>query len=175
MTLKNLPTAEWMKRIHYSWENIISGIFIYAIGDSIAQCITGSFSISRMFGIALIGCTLYAIEIPNWFIFIDRITKNRVQDWKTKTYRMLLAIAYFNPLWIARHIALVLLISGKMSEISWALIGVGFSSFLYQIPITIFGNFIIQNKLEYKWRFLANCVFSGLMAVYFALSAVWFK
>ena len=170
-----LSTPKWMKRINYSYENIISGIFIYAIGDTIASLLTGDFSVYRMLGIAFIGSTIYAIEIPNWFLFIDAITKNRIQDWKTKTYRMILAVAYFNPVWIARHIAFVYLISGKASEISWGLIHIGFSSFIYQIPITFLGNFLIQNKLEYKWRFLANCVFSGLMAIYFTLSVVWFK
>ncbi len=175
MKLENLPTPKWMKRINYSYENIISGIFIYAIGDSIAAFLTGNFSVYRMLGIALIGSTLYAIEIPNWFLFIDRITNGRVQNWKTKILRMLLAMAYFNPLWIARHIALVAIISGKWYEISWSLLNTGFTSFIYQIPITILGNYVIQNKLEYKHRFLANCIYSGLMAIYFALSAVWFK
>jgi len=47
----------------------------------------------------LIGATLYTFEIPNYFNWVVRKTN--------KLYgltKITLAIAYFNPLWIARHL-----------------------------------------------------------------------
>jgi hypothetical protein len=36
-------------------------------------------------------------------------------------------------------------------------------------------NYVIQNKISLQWRFLASAIFSGLMAVYYALSELFFS
>ena len=88
--------------------------------------------------------------------------------------RTALAWAYFNPLWIARHLVFVKIFSGAWSDVSWALLTTASYSFLGSIPISLVGNFIIQNRLPERHRFLGSAIFSGLTAVYYALSAVWF-
>jgi len=164
-----------MKKINYTWANIWSGVLIYAIGDTLATLITGDISLGRMIGMAFLGGTIYAIEVPNWFLLIDTWTKKCKRGWKTGALRMLLAMAYFNPLWIARHILFIDLFTGQFENITWGLLNVGWMSFLMNIPLSILGNYLIQNKLRYEHRYVANCIFSSIMAISYAMGAVWFK
>lgn len=122
----------------------------------------------------LIGATVYAFEIPNYFAWIDRKTGglNGIQKTLAKTG---LAIAYFNPLWIFRHLAFIKLFSGNYEQINSGLLLVALWSFLANIPISFIANFIIQNKIKLDWRFLASAIFSALMAIYYALSETIFN
>ena len=162
------------KKLHFTKLNAISGIFIYALGDTVAALITGEVSLGRIVGMAVLGGTLYAIEIPNWFLLVDRMTAKREKNRRTALLRMFYAIVYFNPLWIARHLLFVNLFSGQWSDITWNLASIGLHSFIFNIPIALIGNYIIQNKMAFKWRYIGNCVFSALMAIYFAMSEIWF-
>ena len=122
----------------------------------------------------LIGATVYAFEIPNYFAWIDRKTGNLngIQKTLAKTG---LAIAYFNPLWIFRHLAFIKLFSGNYEQINSGLLLIALWSFLANIPISFIANFIIQNKIKLDWRFLASAIFSALMAIYYALSETIFN
>ncbi|CAL2101378.1 membrane protein of unknown function [Tenacibaculum sp. 190130A14a] len=122
----------------------------------------------------LIGATVYAFEIPNYFAWIDRKTGylNGIQKTLAKTG---LAIAYFNPLWIFRHLAFIKLFSGNYEHINSGLLLIALWSFLANIPISFIANFIIQNKIKLDWRFLASAIFSALMAIYYALSETIFN
>ena len=64
----------------------------------------------------LIGATVYAFEIPNYFDWIVKKTQflNGIKATLVKTG---LAIAYFNPLWIARHLLFIKLFSGQFEAI----------------------------------------------------------
>ncbi len=170
-----MPTPKWMNRINYSWKNIFSGIFIYAIGDTIAMLINGDVSIERLLWMAFLGGTVYALEIPNWFLLIDRWTKKYESGFKKMATRTALAMAYFNPLWIARHLLFINLFTGQWASISWELLLVAGMSFLTNIPLSILGNYIIQNKIRSDWRYAASSVFSSIMAIMYAMGAVWFK
>jgi hypothetical protein len=154
-----------------TWEfqpiNSLRGGIVYAAGDTLAAAILQDFSWYRMLGMALIGATVYAFEVPNYFRWIARV-ENRW--WRTG-----LALLYFNPLWVARHLAFVAVFSGVPETIGWSLLRTAAYSFAVNIPISLTGNYIIQNKIPLSWRFLASAVFSGLMALYYALSAVWFS
>ncbi len=163
-----------MSNIEYKFSNILRGGIIYTCGDSVAALISGEFSFIRFAGILLIGATLYAFEIPNYFKWIDKKTSDH-SGIKASLYRTLLAILYFNPLWITRHLFFIKLISLRTGEISLNLFQIGLWSFLVNIPISLLCNFIIQNKIPLKWRFLASAIFSSIMAIYYAMSAVWFK
>lgn len=122
----------------------------------------------------IVGATVYAIEIPNYFKWIDKKTSKLrgVQLTLTKTT---LAIAYFNPLWIYRHLLFIKLFSGSFDEIQVGLIEVALLSFLVNIPISFVANYLIQNKITLQWRFIASATFSALMAIYYALSETIFK
>ncbi len=158
----------------YNKKNILKGAVIYAIGDTIASLLLHEFQITRLLGIMLIGATFYAYEIPNYFAWIDKKTKNKVGIQKT-IQKTTLAILYFNPLWIARHLFFIKLFSQKYDNINFNLLQIAFWSFLVNIPISIIANYLIQNKIKLNWRFVASAIFSGLMAIYYAMSETLFS
>ncbi|MGB0523920.1 MAG: hypothetical protein ACPGJS_13215 [Flammeovirgaceae bacterium] len=161
-------------KFEYKVSNIIRGGVIYTTGDTLAAIISNAFLWERMLGILLIGCTVYAFEIPNYFKWIDQKVGavNGIQDAMKRTA---LAILYFNPIWIARHILFLKLFSAQYDQIDWNLLEIGLISFAVNIPISIAANYLIQNKVNLEWRFLASALFSALMALYYALSAIWFQ
>ncbi len=124
---------------------------------------------SRLLGMIFIGATVYAFEIPNYFNWIEIKTINLSGISKTLT-KTALAILYFNPLWIARHLFFIKLFSGQLQEVSSNIFMIALWSFLVNIPISFVANYIIQNKIYLKWRFIASAIFSGLMAIYYAMS-----
>ncbi len=162
------------KNLSFSKKDSITGLFVYTLGDTIATLINGDFHWSRVLGMALIGASIYAFEIPNYFRWIERFvtTQNKFKRQAAKTFW---SLAFFNPIWIARHLFFIYLFTGMYDTINLSIFRIALSSFLMGIPISITGNYIIQNLISLKYRFLASAIFSGLMAVYYALSAVWFK
>jgi hypothetical protein len=158
----------------YSKKDVLSGALVYPIGDFLASAFLNQYSIIRIVGMMVIGGLIYSLEIPNFFKWIDShfdAEKNSAN----KIYRVLLALFFFNPIWIARHLIFINLLMGKFSSISISIIYISFISFLWNIPISIIANYIIQNKIIYKWRFLSSAIFSGIMTLYYALSQVWFS
>lgn len=159
--------------LNYTWQNVLRGVLIYSIGDTIAAIILGQFMIDRMLGIMFVGGTVYALEIPNYFRWIDHVVP---QDGGLAgvVKRTALAMLYFNPLWIARHMFFILLFSLRLPEVDWQLFVTASWSFLVNIPISFAGNYVIQNKIPLDWRFFASAVFSSLLAIYYAVSLVVF-
>ena len=153
---------------------MLRGLLIYASGDTVAAVISGEFMISRMAGMMVIGATIYALEIPNYFQWIDRKVPQSEGIMNTLK-RTAFAMLYFNPLWIARHLLFIKIISASWQDISWNLIELGFWSFVVNIPIALIANYIIQNKIVFSWRFFASAVFSALMAIYYALAELFFN
>ena len=160
--------------LHYKKQNIIKGALIYSAGDTIAALLLDEFSWMRLLGMMLIGATFYAFEIPNYFDWIVEKTQF-LKGIKATLSKTLLAILYFNPLWIARHLLFIKLFSGQFDAIGYNLLIIAFWSFLVNIPISFIANYIIQNRLKLKWRFLGSAVFSALMAIYYALSETFFS
>jgi len=157
----------------YTKQNIIKGAIIYSIGDAVASLFLHEFSWTRFLGMLLVGATIYAFEIPNVFIWIDKKT-NHLKGIKKTLTKTVLAILYFNPLWIARHLFFIKLFSQKFDAINWHLLQIAWWSFLVNIPISFAANYIIQNKIKLENRFLASAIFSGIMAIYYALSETIF-
>ena len=161
-------------KIKYTSQNIFTAIIVYGIGDSIATLIVNNFLWTRLLGIIVIGATIYALEIPNYFNWIE--TKINNKTLKKKAFqKTFLALLYFNPLWIFRHLVLIKWFSNDFDFSYKGLFLISIYSFLINIPISIFGNFIIQNKISLKHRFLASGIFSALMAIYYALSETIFS
>ncbi len=158
----------------YTKKNIIKGAIIYSLGDAVASLFLHEFSITRLLGMLFIGATVYAFEIPNVFIWIDKKTENLKGVKKTLT-KTLLAILYFNPFWIARHLFFIKLFSLQTEQINSSLLQIAWWSFLFNIPISFTANYLIQNKIKLENRFLASAIFSGLMAIYYALSETIFS
>jgi hypothetical protein len=157
----------------YTKANILSGMVVYAAGEAIAMLILGAFSFPRMLGMMLLGGTVYALEIPAYFAWIAHKTASML-GWKGQILRAVAAWVYFNPLWIARHLAFTKIFSGAWSEVSSALLPIAVSSFFWSMPFSLAGNFVVQNYVPEKHRFLASGVVSGLHAIYYALSATLF-
>lgn len=122
----------------------------------------------------LIGATIYAFEIPNYFAWIDKKTIN-LNGIKKTLAKTSLAIAYFNPLWIFRHLAFIKLFSNNYEQINSGLLLIAFWSFLVNIPVSFVANYLIQNKVRLDWRFMASAIFSAIMAIYYALSETIFN
>ncbi|MCD2257754.1 hypothetical protein [Psychroserpens luteolus] len=122
----------------------------------------------------LIGATFYAFEIPNYFDWIVKKT-HHLKGIKATLTKTGLAILYFNPLWIARHLLFIKLFSGQFEAIGWPLLEIAFWSFAANILISFVANYLIQNRFKLKWRFLASALFSALMAIYYALSETLFS
>ena len=128
----------------------------------------------RLLGMMFVGATFYAFEIPNYFDWIVKKTEH-LKGLKATLTKTGLAIMYFNPLWIARHLLFIKLFSGEMEAIGWNLMQIAFWSFVVNIPISFIANYIIQNRFKLKWRFLGSAVFSAIMAIYYALSETIFS
>ncbi|PKV51736.1 hypothetical protein ATE84_3834 [Aquimarina sp. MAR_2010_214] len=122
----------------------------------------------------LVGATIYAFEIPNYFSWIDRKAAN-LNGVKKTLAKTGLAIAYFNPLWIFRHLAFIKFFSGNYEQINNNVLLIAFWSFLANILISFVANYLIQNKIRLDWRFMASAIFSALMAIYYALSETIFQ
>ena len=151
----------------------LSGMLIYTSGDTVAALIEGEFSYQRVLGMMLIAGTLYALEVPNYFRWIDKRVPF-AQNLSTTFKRTLLAMAFFNPLWIARHLVFIQLFSGNWQAINWGLLEVSTLSFIVNIPLSLMVNYLIQNKLAFKWRFISSSLYSAVLAIYYALSEVLF-
>ena len=154
-------------------KNILTGMIVYAIGDSVATLILHQFDVWRCLGITLVGGFLYSIEVPKVFAWIDTFVKAKPYKnvWLIRT---VLAIAYFNPLWIARHMLFIRLFSGDLASVNWQMLNTATKSFIVNIPISILGNYLIQNKIPLKHRFLASSIFSALMAISYAIGEIYF-
>ena len=81
---------------------------------------------------------------------------------------------WFNPLWIARHALFIRLLGGRTNEIDFSLLTIGATSFALNMPVALAANYLIQNRLALRWQVMASAGFSAIMAVYYAMSEVWF-
>ena len=149
------------------------GVLIYSTGDTVASLLLAQFSLTRLAGMMLVGGSLYALEIPAWFRLIDRRTRG-LEGLGGSMARTGLALLYFNPLWIARHMMFIQAFSGNWDSIGWGLLTKGLLSFSANVPVAFAANYFIQNRIPLNWRFLASAVFSSLMAIYYAMSQVIF-
>jgi hypothetical protein len=163
-----------LKNLHYTKSNILKGALIYSAGDTIASIFLDEFTLYRLLGMMLLGATVYAFEIPNYFQWIVKKTEHLRGNKLTFT-KTGLAIAYFNPIWIWRHLLFIKIFSGNLEQINMNLFYIACISFLVNIPISFIANYIIQNRIQLSWRFLASAIFSALMAIYYALSETIFN
>lgn len=148
------------------------GGLIYCAGDTIATIISSTFYYPRMLGILLLGATLYAMEIPTYFRWLNRHFDK--SGYLNPFKRMFMAVAFFNPLWTARHLLFIKLLSGQPQNISMNLLTIASLSFVYSLPTALPVNYMIQNSIPLSWRFIASSIFSAFMAIYFSMSEVLF-
>lgn len=147
---------------------------IYCAGDTVACLISGQLLAVRMLGVFLLGTTVYAIEIHNYFALV----RARVPAPKTsraRWSRAMLAVAWFNPLWIARHQFFLKGFSGSLGVPGTNLIVLGSVSFLVNLPVALVVNYLIQNAVAAPRRVYASAAYSAATAVFYALMEIWFQ
>lgn len=181
--------------------NLLVGWLLYPLGDLIGQLLLEKFEIERILVLTFVGGLLYRIEIPAYFKLLSGISFSgeQLQNFGVLKYvtqagaddrfilnwlgRTLGAIAYFNPLWIARHVFFIYLAthSFHFSDVSQAMavvvdcMQVGLKSFVVNLPMSVIGNFIIQTKLSVKHRFFGSATLSALMAISYAIEYRLFR
>lgn len=158
----------------YTRTEILRGMILYGLGDAAAALLLDRFSLPRCLGMAAVGGLLYALEIPLVFAWIERHIPS-AGGVRGGFLRSALATLYFNPLWIARHLLFIALFEGALTVRAPDIAGIALRSFVMNIPVALAANYVIQNFIPLRRRFLASGIFSGLMAVYYALSEVWFR
>jgi hypothetical protein len=185
-----------VKQTNQQLPNTVIACLLYPIGDLIGQLLLGDFNLERTICIALVGSLLYRFEVPAWFRFIDQL---RVSDKNQKRFALLFSqsepdnhplnwlgrtigsMLYFNPLWIARHVFIIYMSTHHMQLNMAPLAAVGhfiltgLKAFLTNMPISIIGNYIIQQKLKPQQRFLGSATLSGIFSITYAIEYILFK
>lgn len=158
MTLRNM----------YQKRHLITGFLVYGSGDLVASLLTHDFSFGRVLGMSCVGALWYGLEIPHYFRWLDQRSARPfiIPD---AVLRPLLATLYFNPLWVARHLMLIMLFSGDGENISWDIFDTAVQLFLNAMPLALVANVVIQNVVPLSQRFLASALFSCFMAVFYPL------
>ena len=183
--------------------NLLVGLLLYPLGDFLGQLFLSGFSPSaiswpRIITIALVGSLLYRFEIPRWFKVLESIKVDGrkaeksplrylfreaadgrfVLNWLGRTG---FAMLYFNPLWIARHVFFIYLsthnfqVSMPLGEAVPHFLMLGLKAFLANLPISIVGNYIIQQKIKPEYRFAGSATLSGIFAISYAIEYWLFK
>ena len=158
--------------IRINWHNIVTGAVLFAAGDSIGAFIMGEFLLQRMLGMMVLGGTLYSWEIPTYFAHLHR--RFNQQGYPNAFKRTLAAGLFFNPLWIARHLVFIKLFAGQWQTIDLDILVIATESFVLCFPFSLLANYLIQNVILFRWRFLVSSIYSALTVIYFALSEMIF-
>jgi len=171
--------------------NNVAGWLVYPLGDLIGQLIGGNLNIARIVAIALAGGIIYRREIPAWFAFLVRfkvspstarrfpfmrlILKDDADGLKLNWLgRTLGATIYFNPLWMARHMMIIMLATHSWVTFNWAqaladALVLGVKAYVCNLPMTLVGNYIIQERLPFKYRLAGSSLLSALVSIVYAL------
>lgn len=160
--------------ITFDKKRALHGLIITGAGDTIAALILGHYSLPRMLGMMTVAALLYSIEIQFFFKLIDRFFSD-TKSLQIKIARTLLAMSFFNPFWIARHLFFINLFQGHFHHINMNLFRIGAFSYVSNVPVSLAVNFLIQNKVPLKYRFAMSALFSAAMAIYYALSEELFR
>lgn len=156
-------------------KNQIRGLLIYPAGDAIAQVILGDLNLIRVLVLSLVGGFIYSFEIGKWFAYIQ-------EKFKKPIVKTLLAVLYFNPIWVARHFIFIELAinpqvffnTDTLADKLISILYLSLKSFAGGILFSFIANYLIQNKVALNYRFLLSAMFSALMSIYYALSKAWF-
>ena len=173
------------------------GWVLYPSGDLVGQLIMGNFSLPRVLVMMLAGGVVYRFEIPRWFAFIEkkRFKKDGNEKFPLFKYfvseevdgykfnwlgKTISASIYFNPIWIFRHLLFIALATTPFSDIVLGeLLGntikIATISFFTNLPIAVAGNYIIQQKMSLKYRFLGSAVLTTILNVKYAIEYVHFS
>lgn len=151
---------------------IVLPVLAYPAGDAVAQMILGGFNPFRSLALLFTAAFFYSIEIPKWFGMLEKY-------YPSPLGKTIGAVFYFNPLWIARHMLAIKFgescfnLSILLKEIPLCLM-LGLKSFLANIPISFIGNYIVQVKVPFQYRFLGSVILTGILAIAYAFAYKFF-
>lgn len=167
------------------WRNRIVGWTIYALGDLVAQIITGDIELRRMVVLAFAGGMIYRFEVPWWFEELDSFEAGPLWRERFRFFfnddgslnalgRTLGSMLYFNPLWIARHMLFIRLAVDPQSVAHFGrtlaeVLALGAKSFIVNLPISLIGTYNVQMHVPLSWRFVAGSGLSAVLAIAYAL------
>ena len=57
-------------------QDIVTGMLIYGVGDTIAALLSGEFVLLRLIGMSFVGALIYGAEIPHYFRWVDKRTQD---------------------------------------------------------------------------------------------------
>ena len=178
------------------WMNLAVALLAYPTGDLVGQLIMGDdLNISRLIGVMIAGLIFYQFEVPYWFRFLDRLSFNdrdrwiftivtrpdasgrRKLNWIGKTIG---AMLYFNPLWIARHVLIISFATTPWIEFDFTAVlfqslELGLRSFVTNLPISIVGNFVVQQCLPLHLRFFGSSVLTMVFNIKYAVEYRYFS
>lgn len=171
--------------------NHLIGWFVYPAGDLVGQLILGDVNVLRVAVLMLAGGLFYRLEIPAWFRLLDSLSPDRQTIIKhsalplfTKVEgdtvklnwfgRTVGAMVYFNPLWIARHMLFISLVTTSFAEVSWwkyvgSVLSAGAISFLTNFPFSLVGNYLIQVRVPLRGRFFGSALLTTLLTIKYAI------
>jgi hypothetical protein len=158
----------------YRKKDAFWGGLLLACSDSFAAYLINQFSWPRFIGMLILGATIYTLETVNVFHWIEKTSTDRYRGIKAKLFKTIAIILFFNPLWIFRHYVFIDIFSGNFNSIELAMLSTASFTYLVNIPFSFIMNYVIQNEIPLKHRFIGASMISAIMAIFFALSKLWF-
>ncbi|MEB3286248.1 MAG: hypothetical protein VKJ04_01970 [Vampirovibrionales bacterium] len=182
-------------------QNFFVALILYSAADFVAQLIVGEFYPWRLVVLSLVGISVYRVEIPRWFSWIENFRLDEAalskRPWlggvmahcpnsderlpHSGSYRLkpifkgICSTLYFNPLWIARHM-LVLELATHPAKIKLGLAALmayclllGAKAFVINAPLSVCLNYILQNKIALRYRFIGSVFVSGFFGILYSL------
>jgi hypothetical protein len=196
--MQTIETRHPQPRKHWSQKlfNTLISWTLFPLGDLCAQLITQEFNPYRLLALSLAGGLIYQYETTAWFELLENkcfspqelwvfpFLKPAVRETTESIYQLngvgktMGAILYFNPIWIARHMLFITLGTTPCSSLNGAIVLSsllsGSKSFLVNLPLSLLANYILQEKIPYRYRYLGSIVLTGLFAIAYALHYQYF-
>lgn len=185
---KSKPSSKWL--------NLAIALLAYPTGDLVGQLILGDgVNVYRLVGVMVAGLIFYQFEVPNWFKFLDHLSFNDQSRWLVTAItrpvernkrklnwigKTLGAMLYFNPLWIARHVFIISFATTPFVEFDFVNVlfqslEIGLKSFFTNLPISIVGNFVVQQCLPLHLRFFGSSVLTMVFNIKYAVEYRYFS
>ncbi|MBI1270751.1 hypothetical protein GC174_09990 [bacterium] len=180
-----------------------AGWVLYPLGDLFGQIIMDDVNPVRYIAVMIAGGIIYRFEIPRWFHLLDSFrlssdTENRYPFFKKLVHeddtglrfnwlgKTLGAALYFNPLWIARHLFLIKVATLVGPDMHWyagvdfvaiiiASLKSGTVSFFTNLPIALTGNYLIQERMNLRYRFVGSAALTTVLNAKYAIEFVIFS
>ena len=155
-------------------------------------------SLSRTVGMFLVGTFLYPLEIDayfrwlansRWRVNLESSTLGKLLASLfqkegdalklTAIGRTIGAALFFNPIWVARHFTFIELFTKLPQGVNLKFIVTyfisslkpGLISFIYGLPLSLIGNYVVQEKMRLELRVIGSAILTLIFAIYYGVMA----